>query len=141
MRLQKAHQIESVNPTCNVLVEVPIPLDPHSHRKRKFVCDVANLVVFYNYPDGDTITGIELCLADVHKGKSIEDIYISSDDYYKKFVVTPAERSTGGMVRGRMAGYMAVDKSEVLEKVRICTVNLESNIVDFLISRIKKYMY
>jgi hypothetical protein len=47
---------------------------------------------------------------------------------------TSAEKSTGGMVRGQAIGYINVDKSEVLEKVRICTANLESNIVDFLIS-------
>jgi hypothetical protein len=141
MRKQKAQPLRNIDSSSNVLVEVPVPLDPHSPRKRKFVCDVANLIVYYDYPDGDTITGIELCLANVHKGKSLVDIFISSDDYYKKFVVTPAEKTTCGMVRGRTAGYMSVDKTEVLDKVRICTPNLESNIADFLISRITKYMY
>jgi hypothetical protein len=36
---------------------------------------------------------------------------------------------------------MSVDKSELLERVRICTADLEPNIVEFVSSRIKKNLY
>jgi hypothetical protein len=139
MSPQKANN-RSADPTSNVFVEIPIPSDPHSPRKWKFVCDAASLIVFYDEHDSETITGIELCLAKVPKGKSPEDIFISSDDYDKKFVITPAVRTTGGMVRGRAVGYVDVDKSEVLDKARICTANLDSEIRDFLPTRFKKYL-
>ena len=45
------------------------------------------------------------------------------------------------MVRGRAVGYVSVDKFEVLDKVKTCAANLEFSIADFLLTRIKKYMY
>jgi hypothetical protein len=141
MRSKTMQGIETFDPASQLLVEVPVPLDPAAPRKRKFVCDTANLLLHYSYPDGDTIVGMELCLAGVHRSGELMDLFISSDDYYRKFVVMPAEKTTSGLVRGRASGYMSVDKSELLERVRICTADLEPNIVEFVSSRIKKYLY
>jgi hypothetical protein len=141
MHSGSAHEIRGADPSSNVLVEVPVPRDPTAPRKRKFVCDAANLLVYYSHRDGETIVGMELCLAGVRRGRESVDLFISSDDYYKKFVVMPAERTVGGLVRGRASGYMSVDKSEVLERARTCTADLEQPITDFVMSRIRKYLY
>ena len=53
MDLQKPHQIGNTDPFYNLLVEVPMPLDPHSPRKRKLVRDVANLLVYYDSKSND----------------------------------------------------------------------------------------
>jgi len=126
----------------SVLREIPQELDPKAPRKRKFVCDTANLTIYYNYPMGDIIQSAELCLADVHVGSQrVMDVYIESDDYYKKFTVAPAKRTTSGLIRSQATGHMNLDKAELLERIRFCTQDLEYNIIDFLINRIKKYMY
>jgi hypothetical protein len=141
MQPKTAHRIGGLDTSSNVLVEVPVPLDPAAPRTRRFVCDAANLLLHYSYPDGDTIVGMELCLAGVHRSSDLVDLFISSDDYYRKFVVMPAEKSTGGLVRGRASGYMNVDKSGILERVRICTADLEPHLAGFVMTRIQKYLY
>jgi hypothetical protein len=125
-----------------VLREIPLELEPNSPRKRRFICDAANLTIYYDFPGGDTIVSAELCLADVKVGTArVMDVYIESDDYYKKFTVAPAERTTSGLVRSKAMGHVNVDKTEILERIKFCTSNLEYNVIDFLIKRIKKYMY
>jgi hypothetical protein len=124
------------------LKEVPQRLDPRSPRKRKFESGRASLIVIYDYPNGDHITGIELIITDVPDNRGNKrDIYISSDDYYKKFVVCPAERTTKGLVRGPSAGHMYLNKEKVLDLVKRCTATLEDNIIDFVVDRIQKHMY
>jgi hypothetical protein len=126
----------------SVLREIPQELDPKSPRKRRFVCETANLTIFYNYPMGDIIVSAELCLADVHVGSArVMNVYIESDDYYKKFTIAPAKRTIAGLVRSNAVGHMNLDKTEILERIKFCTQDLEYNIIDFLITRIKKYMY
>jgi hypothetical protein len=125
-----------------VLVEIPQELDPKSSRKRKFVCENANLVIYYDFPAGDIIVSAELCLADVHVGiNRIMDIFIESNDYYKKFTVAAAARTTSGLARSQSTGHVNVDKIEILERIKFCTANLEYNVIDFLIKRVKKYMF
>jgi hypothetical protein len=128
--------------TTAVLKEISQQLDPFSPRKRRFTSDAAELTIFYSFPDGDRVTGMELFLSEIPVGKTAaRDVYISSDDYYKKFVVVPAEKTSRGFVRGATAGHMHVDKAAVLERVRLCTAELENNVIDFVTSRIRKFMY
>ena len=134
--------MNSVDIVDGVLREIPQELDPKAPRKRRFVCEKANLTIYYNFPMGDIIQSAELCLADVKVGtQRLMDVYIESDDYYKKFTVMPAKRTSNGLVRSAAGGHMNLDKAEILERIKFCTQDLEYNIVDFLINRIKKHMY
>ncbi len=128
--------------TAPFLKEVPQPLDPRSPRRRKFTSRDASLLIFYDYPDGDHVNGFELILTDVpDERKAPRDIFISSDDYYRKFVICPAQRTPAGLVRGKNAGYMKLDKEEILRIFGLIAEGIERNITDFVVSRIRKYMY
>jgi hypothetical protein len=128
--------------TRDPLKEVQQRLELRSPRKRRFESSEASLIVLYDDPNGDRITGFELIMTDVPDSRGNgSDVFISSDDYYKKFVVCPAKRMTTGLVRGPSAGHMVLDIGKVIDRIRQCTTGLESNIIDFIISRTKKYLY